>query len=264
MMQEALDQLKKQQKENALKNQDQAIAELEKAAKELEELLKQLREEEKEMVLAALEARFQRMLALQTQIYETTVDLDATEREKWLDTAVSKCRELAQEQVALTAECTLTAALLREDGTSVAILLAVEDIEIDMGSISERLQGTRTGTLTQTLETDVIEALKELIEATQQEMQEMKEQQQQGEQQQGQPKRPDLVDLMAEIKVLRSLQLRVNRRTKKINDLLADPEVQASGADTADLQEQLAELARRQDRLRESAIELAKKLEQSR
>ena len=69
---------------------------------------------------------------------------------------------------------------------------------------------------------------------------------------------------MAEIKVLRSLQLRVNRRTKKINELLADPEVQSSGADIVDLQQQLAELARRQDRLRESAIELAKKLEQSR
>jgi chromosome segregation ATPase len=132
-----------------------------------------------------------------------------------------------------------------------------------MGSIAERLQGTKTGNLTQTLETDVIEALKELIEATQKEMQEMKEQQQ-GQQQQGQPKRPDLVDLLAELKVLRSLQLRVNRRTKRINELLADPDVQASNTDVSDLQQQLAELARRQDRLRESAIELAKKLEKSR
>lgn len=255
LMQQALDQLKDQEREEAVEKQDDAISELEKAAKELEELLKQLREEEKEMILAALEARFQRLLAIQTQIYETTVDLADTPRSEWLDAAVSECRELAQQQAQLTQECGQTSALLREDGTSVAILVAVEDIEVDMGTIAERLQETKAGSLTQTMETDVIEALKELIEATQKEMQEMKSEQRQQQQQQSQQQKPPLVELMAEIKMLRSLQLRVNGRTRKIDLLL-----QESDADTAALNEQLAELARRQDRLRESAIELSRKM----
>ncbi len=258
LMQEALEQLKEQEREEAVESQDNAIAEMENAAKELEELLRQLREEEKEMVLEALEARLQRLLAQQTQIYETTVSLGEIAREEWLDTAVSECRELAQQQNKLTQRCGQTTSLLREDGTSVSILLAVEDIEVDMGTIAERLQNTKAGRLTQTMETDVIEALKELIEETQKEMQDMKsEERQQQQQQQQTQKKPDLVELMAELRVLRSLQLRVNRRTKNINELLQENDPN----ETVELQIQLSELARRQDRLRESAIELAKKLE---
>lgn len=261
LMQEALEQLGKQEREKAVDRQDEAIAELQKAAQELEEMLKQLREEEKEMVLAALEARFQRLLALQTQIHETTVDLAATPRKDWLDNAISQCRELSQQQQDLTRECSQTTGLLREDGTSVSILVAVEDIESDMGRIASRLQETKVQTLTQSMQTDVIEALKELIAATQREMEEMKSQQRQQQQQQSSDQeKPPLVELMAEIRVLRSLQLRVNRRTKQVHQLLQENDPSAE----SDLNDQLAELADRQHRLRESAAELAAQLEKQR
>lgn len=262
MMQEALEELKKQDREGAVDKQDDAIAKLQDAVKKLEELLRQLREEEKEMILAALEARFQRLLILQTQIHETTVDLAATPRKEWLDTAVSQCRELAQQQVDLTQDCSQVTGLLREDGTSVSIIVAVEDIETDMGSIANRLQETKVGSLTQSMQTDVLEALKELIEATQREMEDMKseDRKQQQQQQQSSQEKPPLVELMAEIRVLRSLQLRVNRRTKQIHELSLENDT----SEAEDLQEQLAELARRQDRLRESAGELSEQMEQKR
>jgi hypothetical protein len=260
LMQEALDQLQQQQREKAVDKQDQAIAELQKAANELEEMLRQLREEEKEMILAALEARFQRMLALQTRIHESTLDLAATPRKEWADNAVSLCRDLSQQQAELTQECSQTTGLLREDGTSVSILVAVEDIEFDMGSVTTRLQDTKVGSLTQSMQTDVIEALKELIEATQREMEDMKSEERQQQQQSKSKEKPPLVELMAEIRVLRSLQLRVNRRTRQINELMRDP----SSADDKDLLPQLGELAERQDRLRDSAGELAKRMEQQR
>ncbi len=262
-MQEALEELKQQDREGAVDKQDDAIAQLLDAVKKLEELLRQLREEEKEMILAALEARFQRLLILQTQIHETTVDLAATPRKEWLDTAVSQCRELAQQQVDLTQDCSQVTGLLREDGTSVSIIVAVEDIETDMGSIANRLQETKAGSLTQSMQTDVLEALKELIEATQREMEDMKsEDRKQQQQQQSSQEKPPLVELMAEIRVLRSLQLRVNRRTKQIHELSLEND--SSESEAADLQEQLAELARRQDRLRESAGELSEQMEQKR
>ncbi|MEZ6128229.1 MAG: hypothetical protein R3C59_06085 [Planctomycetaceae bacterium] len=261
LMQEALEQLKQQEREAAVDKQDEAIAELQKAARELEEMLKQLREEEKEMVLAALEARLQRLLALQTQIHEDTLALAVTPRKDWLDIAVSQCQELSQQQADLTRECSQTTGLLREDGTSVSILVAMEDVESDMGSITTRLQETKVETLTQSMQTDVIEALKELIEATQREMEEMKSEERQQQQQQSQSQeKPPLVELMAEIRVLRSLQLRVNRRTRQVHELLQE----SDSADVADLNEQLAELALRQMRLKESAAELAKQLEKKR
>jgi outer membrane murein-binding lipoprotein Lpp len=260
-MQEALEGLQKQEKERAVSEQDKSLQELNEAAEELEKTLKQLREEEKEMILAALEARFQRMLTLQTAIYEGTLALAATPTEDWLDNLHSQARELAGQQAELSVDCSQTAALLREDGTSVSIVVAVEDIESDMKASAVRLKDSKVGPLTQTLQTDIIESLKELIEATQREMQEMKSDQRQQQQQQGgEQQKPPLVELMAEIKVLRSLQLRVNRRTKQIDDLFRDSDSQ----DAADLQEQLGELAARQHRLRESAAELAERVRKNR
>ena len=87
-MNRALDKLKEQQREEALKNEDNAIEELHETAEELEAMLRQLREEEKEMMLASLEARFQRMLLAETAIHEGTVGVAATPQKDWLDLAL--------------------------------------------------------------------------------------------------------------------------------------------------------------------------------
>jgi hypothetical protein len=253
-MERALEELKEQEREKALEREDEAIEELHEAASELEEMLKQLREEEKEMLLASLEARFQRMLAAETQIQEGTVSLAATPQKDWLDQYYGQCRALAQQQTELAGECAQTVNLLREDGTSVSILLAVEDIEADMGSVSGWLQESKVGDLTQSVQNDIIESLKQLIETTQKEMQEMKEQQQESQQQEGPPQKPGLVELMAEIKMLRNLQLQVNRRTKQVDGLLQS----ASSEDLPSLKKQVHDLAVRQRRLIETAKELAK------
>jgi len=254
-MEKALENLKEQEREKALENEDAAIEELHEAAAKLEETLKQLREEEKEMLLASLEARFQRMLTAETQIREGTLTLAATPQKDWLDQYYGRCRELAQQQSEVTLQCSQTVSLLREDGTSVAILLAVEDIEADMGSVSGWLQESKVGDLTQSVQSDIIESLKQLIETTQKEMQEMKEQQQQQQQQQqSAEQKQGLVELMAEIRMLRNLQLQVNRRTKQVDGLLQ----KAATDDLPALQKQVHELSLRQQRLTESARELAK------
>ncbi|MFN4919054.1 MAG: hypothetical protein ACK5MM_06505 [Planctomyces sp.] len=97
-MQQALEALQQQQREQALKEEDAAIEELQEAAEKLEEQLKQLREEEKEMMLASLEARFQRMLIVETQIHEGTTALVAVPQKDWLELSYGRCRELAERQ----------------------------------------------------------------------------------------------------------------------------------------------------------------------
>jgi hypothetical protein len=151
-MENALEKLKEQEREEALKNEDNAIEELHEAAEELETMLRQLREEEKEMMLASLEARFQRMLLAETAIHEGTVGVAATPQKDWLDLNYGRCRELSQQQSELTQECAQTVNLLREDGTSVAIVIAVEDIEADMGSVSGWMQEYKVGELTQSVQ----------------------------------------------------------------------------------------------------------------
>jgi hypothetical protein len=254
-MQEALEALRQQQREEALKNEDEAAEELQEAAEKLEAELKQLREEEKEMVLASLEARFQRMLLLQTEIHDATKVLAATPKADWLDLNYSRCRELAQQQLEVSRECSRTVVLLREDGSAVAILLAVEDIESDMQAVSGWLQNSDVSELTLTVQQDIIDSLRQLIETTQKELQNM----QQNSNQQSQPPQPGgqqqrLVELMAEIKVLRSLQLQVNRRTKQVDGLVPAADANALPR----LEAQIRELAERQQRLLETAKDLAK------
>lgn len=253
-MQQALEKLQEQSRDDALNHEDKAIEELLDAASKLEEMLKQLREEEKEMLLASLEARFQRMLIVESQIHEATLSLAATPQKDWLDQYYARCRELAQQQSQLAAECSQTANLLREDGTSVSILLAVEDIETDMMTVAGWMQESRVGDLTQSVQSDIISSLKQLIETTQKEMQEMKDQQKQDQQQSGQMQKPGLVELMAEIRMLRNLQLQVNRRTKHIDELLQSAPLD----DRPTLMKQVQDLANRQKRLVDSARELAK------
>jgi len=254
-MERALDKLKEQKREDAIENEDKAIEALHKAAEKLEAMLRQLREEEKEMMLASLEARFQRMLLAETAIHEGTIGVAATPQKDWLDLNYGRCRELSQQQSELTQECAQTVNLLQEDGTSVAIVIAVEDIQADMSSVTGWMQEYKVGELTQSVQKDILESLKQLIETTQKEMQEMKEQQKQEQQQQDPSQEKEgLVELMAEIRVLRSLQLRVNRRTKQVDRLLQS----ANTDDLPTLRSQLHDLAIRQNRLIESAKELAK------
>jgi len=185
------------------------------------------------------------------------VSLAATPQKDWLDQYYSRCRELAQQQSELTQECAQTVNLLREDGSSASILLAVEDIEADMGSVTGWLQESSVTELTQSVQTDILESLRQLIEATQQEMQEMKEHEHEQQQNQNSQEKPGLVKLMAEIRMLRTLQLQVNRRTKQLDGLMQSVTTEEQPA----LRKQLHELAVRQQRLIVTAKELAKQAE---
>jgi hypothetical protein len=82
------------------------------------------------------------------------------------------------------------------------------------------------------------------------------EERQQQQAQSGEQKKPPLVQLMAEIKILRSLQLRINQRTQRIDGFLAEQ----SDDDQAALIQQLEQLTTRQQRLVESAEELGKRI----
>src|SRR5690606_33270676 len=65
------------QKDEAVKEQSEAIRELRAARAELEKILQQLREEEMQRTLAMLEQRFRKMLAAEIDVFEATKRLDA-------------------------------------------------------------------------------------------------------------------------------------------------------------------------------------------
>ena len=254
-MERAIEAMKKQQRDDASEHQDEAISKLREAKEKLEELLRQLREEEQSLLLTSLEARFWKMLEIQTRIHEGTIDLSKTNIQEWKSRHFDRARELSREEETLVLEVTKSLALLREEGTSVAFPEALEDIRADMQTVSQRLENNQVAELTQSIERDILEAIQELLDAIRQEIEKKKEEQnsqQQGQGQQGQPSDPGLIDALAELKILRAMQVRIKRRTTRLgqmrtNDLATD----------ADIAKQLAEISRRQARLQKSTYLLS-------
>jgi hypothetical protein len=251
-MEQAIEKLKKKQRHEASDEQDEAIANLQKAKEKLEEILRQLREEERERFLAMLEARFQKMLTMQLLVYDGTqkiakmVDSDGSSRR------TARALQLARQEDEIAIEASKAILLLREEGSAVAFPEAVEQVRDDMRIVESRLERTEAGELTQGIEREIIEALEEMIEALQKEMEKSKEKKEQPQQKDGQPQDPPLVDQLAELKMLRTLQLRVNHRTKRLGRM-----VEGEQAEASDIVDQLQNLADRQARIQKATHDLA-------
>lgn len=254
-MQRAIEELKKQKPADASKEQDDAIRKLMEAKEKIEEILRQLREEEQKLMLAALEARFKKMLAAQLIIYHDTVRLSkAGDSEK--ATAQARAVKLSQGEQEILIDADKALILLKEEGSSIAFPESVAGIRQDVQNLVGWLQDAKVGELTQAVEKDVIEALEELIEALQKEMEksdEDKKKQQQQQQQQNQEQSQPLVDQLAELKMLRSLQLRVNRRTKQLGRTF-----EGEQATQDEAVQQLQQLSGRQARIQQATSDLVK------
>ncbi len=252
-MQKAIEELKQKNKDKASREQDRAIAELEKAKAKLEEILRQLREEEQKIMLAALEARFRKMLLMQLTIRKASGQIEEIEDDKQLPRHRARSIQLARDEQDIVVEADKALIILREEGTSVAFPEAVLQLREDMRVVSERLNEFKVDELTIAIEDDIIEALEEMVEALRKELEKLEEKKkQEGEPQQGEQPDPALVDLIAELKLLRSLQYRVNRRTKQYGR-----QIDGEQAADAELLELLDQLSIRQARIQRATYDLS-------
>jgi hypothetical protein len=251
-MERAIEELKKRNRDKASDAQDEALRKLVEAKEQLEEILRQLREEERQLLLAALEARFQKMLAMQLMVYQGTVEIGKVDEGSRTGLHTNKAVKLARDEEQIVLEAGKALVLLREEGSSVAFPEAVEQMQQDMLTVSRLLERTKVDELTQGIEQDIIEQLEEIIEALQKEMDKPDDDQQDGESDQGEPQDPELVDQLAELKMLRGLQLRINRRTRRLGT-----QIEAEQATDPDIVTELQKLGRRQARIQEATYDLA-------
>ena len=249
-MRDAQNKLEAAKRKESAEDQRQAKEELEKAKAELEQILRQMREEEIERTLAALESRFKKMLEMQLRVYEGTRRLDQLPAEKRGDPFVVESGKLAFSERKIAVEAQKALLLLKEEGSSVAFPATVEQLQDDLNSAAERLADAKVDETVLGYEEDAIAALEELIESLQQAQQEL-EKKKQREQQQQQPSQPQdepLVDKIAELKMIKSLQERVNKRTTRFARLLHD-EQDPVGQVAAELVDALKKLAEREREL---------------
>jgi hypothetical protein len=247
-MRDAQKRLAEAKRKESAEEQRQAKEELEKAKAELEEILRQLREEEVQRTLAALEARFRKMLEMQLKVYESSRRLDQVAKANRGDQFVVESGRLGFDERKIAIEARKALTLLQEEGSSIAFPATVAQMEEDMLDVSERLAETKVDEITLGLEEDIIASLEELIAALEKAQldAEQKKQQQQQQQQQQQDQDQPLVDKIAELKMIKSLQERVNKRTVRYSRLLDDDEDLVGQAESADLLAALKALADKQ------------------
>ena len=262
-MEEASKALKDAKRENATEKMEEAEKALAEAKKELEEILRQLREEEVDSKLKMLEERFRAMLEQQIRVNESTNKLALTPKEARTTEFEISANRLAGDQKIIATAAGRALLLLKEDGTSIAFPVTVEEMQQDMIQVANRLSAAKVNTVTQEIEADIVETLNELIEALeiiQKENEEQDQQQQDSQQQQGQPGDEPLVDRIAELKMLKSLQQRIFKRHQRYSKYLDDPDDPVGVSQEPDVVAALERLAGRQAQLTEITRQLVNEI----
>jgi hypothetical protein len=266
-MQEAEKSLRQDKRKEAIEEQQQAEEELQQAITELEKILMQLREEEIERTLVDLETRLKRMAEWEKTIREQTEKLErlsGDEKDRQLEIQANK---LSTEQLKVAMEGQRAMLLLKDEGSSQAFPEALEQVIRDAQLVVARLNSADVSANTQSIEDEILGALDEMIQSLQQVQKKRDEQKQQrqnggGNPGSGQPEEP-LVGQIAELKLIKTLQLRVNRRTDRLADQSNNNEDLVGQVADPRLQEELKELATRQEKIqtvtRDILLEAAKK-----
>jgi hypothetical protein len=224
--------------------QDKAIEKLEQAQEKLEEILRQLREEEQERLLAALQLRCERMLQMQTEVYEQTVRVDRTIQENpdHKPTRVNEQRslQLSDREDKIAVEADQAIQLLREEGSAVAFPEVFTQVRDDMRIVARRLGKADVAAVTQVIEKEIINTLTEMIDA-------LKKAQKNLQNRRNNPSagagsnNQKLIDHVAELKMIRAMQVRVNTRTQVYGQRYTGEQ-----ANDPDIQKELLNLAERQ------------------
>jgi hypothetical protein len=255
----AENRIAKDERKPASDDQAKAADLLRQARQKLEELLRQYREEEQLRVLADLQRRCEKMLAMQEAVYQDTVKLDQriqtnpdkkpTREEEILSGVLSRRED------EIVAEADRAIALLQAEGSSVAFAEVMRQLRQDMARVSNRLYKTDPGPETQAIEQDIIETLKEMIEALKKEIEQRQNNRGGGNQGGGgDPNRNErLIDLLQELKMIHAMQKRIYQRT-----VMYGRKYQGEAATAPGIAAELRELAARQLQLHQITENIVK------
>lgn len=212
--------IEKDDKQGASEDQAKAVDKLKQAQKKLEELLKQLREEEIERLLAQLQGRCEKMLAMQIAVKDGTLALDkiivGNPDKKSSRAEDQKALELSDKEDEISKEANKALTLIEAEGSAVAFAEVFKQVLGDMNTTAGRLRRADVGEVTVAIENDIIDALKEMVAAlkkARKDNQDKPPMPPMPPSSGGMPPDQKLIDMIAELKMIRSMQIRVNNRT---------------------------------------------------
>ena len=245
---------------DATPDQADTINKLEDAKKKLENLLRQLREEELERLLAALEARCNKMLAMQIEVYDGTVavqkGVNKTADKKPTREHKIEANRLEDKEKDIVLEASKAIEMLEAEGSAVAFPEVFQQVREDMKHVQRRLGITDTADVTQAIERDIIDTLKEMIDALKKAQQEIQDKK---NPKSGNPPPPNpnadqkLLDQIAELKMIRSLQIKLNTRTQTYGRMYPGEQ-----AKEGNIRREVIQLGDRQERIFDITNRIAK------
>lgn len=259
-MQEAMENLEQAKREGAIEKQREAEQNLKEAIEQLEEILNQLREEEIKRSLETLESRLKRMLEMQSKVLEETTRLHEIGGDKPDRQVLSRASQVAKDQQKVGTEGERALLLLKEEGSSAAFPEALEQVNRDIASSANRLESGDLSKITLVIQTDIVQSLEEMVEAIAKVRKENEEKKQKQQQQGGSPMDPGmqpLINQLAELRLIRTLQLRINKRTDTLSTMLDDPNDPVGQARENDLLGELKELGKRQENIEQVTRNIA-------
>lgn len=244
-MQQAAQDLQQQNPQDAQDKQQKAEQQMQQALDEIEDRLNQLREETREEKLARLEARFQEML--QRQIASSVMTIELDDRRTSLNDLRRRDQllllQLSNEELEISEIAQQAYDLLLEDGTSVVFPEIVQELRQELAKAAQLLQTERTDQVTQIVQKEIEFTIQDLLDA----LKEAKgnEENGGGGGGGGGGENP-LLKRSAELKILRMQQLRLNRRSKKIEQIrgTADlaPIIESETREAAEFQQKLIQM----------------------
>ncbi len=268
-MKSAEDKLRQQKPEGVLEDQEEAIAALLQAKAELERILRQLREEELLSTLEKLDARLERMIRDEKSIRsQTQTILSETKNEGENAANLSRpmqiqAARIASEQQTCIEDADAVILILQADGTAMALAESMLQTRFDMAEIQSQLHHAanhaRIDPVALELENTVIESLEEMLAAVNNAIQDAEKRQADA----NNPQSPmenqmataeeALIQLIAELRMIRSMQVRVQERTeryeKEMQALQANPDANRAELDWKNLEKKVEELTRQQNRV---------------
>jgi hypothetical protein len=261
-MNQAARGLNEQQHQNAQREQEEAVRRLQQAHQAARQAAGAAQDEMQQDLLAELRSLLEKMLEDQITVTKETERMNRVVADRKDKTPVRQdelaFKKLAKMELEIHAKGSKVKTMLEQDGSTIVMLAAMVDTMENIRTVADRLKVYKAGQLTQDLEKDIEQSLRDMLEAikrAQREQEQQQQQQQQGHQGQQQQQQQDqpLIQLSAELKMLKALQLRINHSTRRVDGLRKELKKQ-------DVDEACERLAKRQARVSELTQDLNAKL----
>ena len=259
-MEKASSSLGKGDPSSANVSQRQALEHLKQAAEKLKRALEKEKESAQQEALTRIQDMLQKVLDKQRGITKETLTVykQRVGPQKYNRAEILKLAKLSDGEGDLAKQVDKILQLLRAEGTTTVFPAVLEEIAGDLRNVQNLLAGRKAGPITQSLQKGIENNLEELIKALKKESRRRKKKRGGrsggGGGGGGGGKQP-LVPPVAELKMLRALQVQINKRT-----IMLDAAKQKGELSKAELKAQHEILAKRQEKLIKLTQALKEKL----